>query len=246
MIKIGITEAGDPGLDLSWTNKIKDVDGVVFVSKKITTPLIEYALSHKDTTIVHATVTGYGGTVLEPYAPHIDYQLDMCNYLVNNDFYKSHIIIRVDPIIPTQKGIDIARKVIEKFAKVGYNRFRISIIDMYNHVKERFKDFGLPLPYGESFGPDRVQVRNVDRMIKYLKDIFSDITIECCAEPELKEAIHSGCISKLDLSLMGLSDKNATYDGFQRRNCMCYAGKTELLSKKKRCSNGCLYCYWKD
>jgi len=34
--------------------------------------------------------------------------------------------------------------------------------------------------------------------------------------------------------------------GFQRKGCMCLKGKTELLTEKRICPSGCLYCYWKD
>lgn len=34
--KIGITEAGDAGLDLSWANKLDTVDGAIVITKCIT------------------------------------------------------------------------------------------------------------------------------------------------------------------------------------------------------------------
>lgn len=36
--KIGITEAGDAGLDLSWVNKLDTVDGAVVITKCISPP----------------------------------------------------------------------------------------------------------------------------------------------------------------------------------------------------------------
>lgn len=57
--KIGITEAGDAGLDLSWANKLDTVDGAIVITKCITPDFYEVALANKDKLIIHATITGY-------------------------------------------------------------------------------------------------------------------------------------------------------------------------------------------
>ena len=31
----------------------------------------------------------------------------------------------------------------------------------------------------------------------------------------------------------------------QRASCSCLSQKVELLSNKKQCHHGCLYCYWR-
>ncbi len=63
----------------------------------------------------------------------------------------------------------------------------------------------------------------------------------------ITEPIACGCISDYDLNLLGFSeDAESSGAGYQRKGCMCYAGKTELLKHKTRCPHGCLYCYWKD
>ena len=76
---------------------------------------------------------------------------------------------------------------------------------------------------------------------------LKDLRIESCAEPGLTEAIACGCISVYDLELLKLyygspPDKV----GYQRKNCMCYSGKVELLEHKQQCPHSCLYCYWKS
>jgi len=65
---------------------------------------------------------------------------------------------------------------------------------------------------------------------------------EACAEYTPHQL---GCISQKDFDILGIQGK-ATPAGFQRKGCMCIAGKVELLNSKKRCPHGCLYCYWKD
>lgn len=67
--KIGITEAGDAGLDLSWEPYVDNLDGVVLVTKNITPSFHDAALRNREKAILHATITGYGNTKLEPQVP---------------------------------------------------------------------------------------------------------------------------------------------------------------------------------
>lgn len=255
--KIGITEAGDAGLDLSWADKLDTVDGAIVITKNITTGFYNAVIDHKDKLIVHATITGYGQSILEPNVPHSAIELGSIMKLVDGGFPKNKVVIRVDPIIPTKKGIDTACRVIKAFMDKGFSRFRVSIIDMYPHVRERFKAAGLPLPYGEyGFNPSAEQVKAIDKMLFDMSVYWSSLgdradtcgmlMIESCAEPGLTNTTQCGCVSSYDLCLLGLDNEpDPDSFGFQRKSCMCYSGKTELLKHKKRCGHQCLYCYWR-
>lgn len=64
--KIGVTERGDAAVHLrEWIGKTSSMDAIIAITKGITPELAEYLLSPgiKEKTILHATVTGYGGTV---------------------------------------------------------------------------------------------------------------------------------------------------------------------------------------
>lgn len=112
------------------------------------------------------------------------------------------------------------------------------------------------MPYGErGFYPSAGQVRAVDETLEDAerywfsmgnRALFHDVLrIESCAEPGLKNACQCGCISEYDLNLLGITENEPDSFGYQRKNCICYSGKTELLKHKERCPHGCLYCYWK-
>ena len=111
--KIGITEAGDAGIDLSWADKMGSVDGAVLVTKNITPGFRDKVASNMKKYIIHATCTGYGGTILEPKVPTPQAQKDALMTLVGIGFPKERIVIRVDPIIPTVKGLNRALDTIE-------------------------------------------------------------------------------------------------------------------------------------
>lgn len=154
--------------------------------------------------------------------------------------------MRIDPIIPTDRGLARAKKVFDKALKAGFRRFRVSVIDMYPHVRERFVKAGLVLPYGPNgFSPSTQQLEAVDKMLEEIWYRAPQIQIESCAEPGLKAPVKCGCISGYDLELLGLNEPDADADGLQRKNCMCYSGKTELLKHRTQCGHGCLYCYWR-
>lgn len=250
--KIGVTEAGDAGLDLSWVGRLASVDGAVLVTKCISPAFLKAVLEHKDKIIVHATFTGYGNTVLEPCVPPPYEEFDAILQLVKAGFPKERVVIRVDPIIPTLKGTRTALSAIETFMEQGFSRYRISVIDMYPHVRERFKQAGLPLPYGDSFSASNEQMARIDEMVRIAKSYWADqhsnapLRIESCAEPGLTEPIPCGCVSEYDLALLGLQSDQSDYAGYQRKNCMCYSGKIELLQHRQQCPHGCLYCYWKS
>lgn len=252
--KIGSTDGGDAGIDLSWESKIDMVDGAVLITKQITPEFIKAVLRYKEKLIVHATITGFGGSILEPNVPHWDTQIKALYNLVNSGFPKQRIVIRVDPIIPTSKGCLTAEETIEHGMAYGFSRYRVSMIDMYPHVRDRFIEAGLPIPYDGKFSPGRKEIEAVNNMLGTVKSFWrngggslDELRIEACAEPGLTEAKQCGCISSYDIELIGLeADTPADGVGYQRKHCMCYAGKVELLTTKRQCPHKCLYCFWRS
>ena len=116
------------------------------------------------------------------------------------------------------------------------------MIDMYPYVRERFREKGLPLPYGEGrFAPDRGLLRDVDEMLMEIREFWANegliqqvpnLRFESCAEPGLKQAVPCGCISEYDLKLLGL-ESDIGYDGSARK---VIEGLHVLCGKKQNCS----------
>lgn len=241
MIKFGITEAGDAGLDFSWADKL--LDGNIIISKHVTAyneNFIEKLLQNKEKIILHATCTGYGGTKMEPNVPEPKKVYEGVTALINRGFPVEQIVLRTDPIIPTEIGIDHVRQVWYLFKDTGIKRVRYSIIDMYKHTRERIlAEYGR-LPFC-GFKASKEMIDHLLNAMTFYKGDFYDF--EACAE-DLPDKV--GCISKKDHEILGLDTSDIQIGGFQRKGCLCCAGKTELLSNKKRCPSRCLYCYWKD
>lgn len=242
-VRIGITEAGDAALDYEWLKKIDVCDGIILITKNLTDNLISKILAHKDKIILHASCTGMGGTIIEPNVPDYTKQLTQVQKLIDKGFPEERIIIRIDPIVPTTKGLQTAQRVIDVSP---VKHFRISVLDTYPHVRERFVNAGVPLPYGDYFQASKEQFANMREWLRRQNDEY---VFETCAEPLLtgtKNVQARGCVSEADFQKLGLFFTNEQPTGKQRKNCLCLSCKTELLNNKKRCPHGCLYCYWKD
>lgn len=245
-MKIGITERGDASRDYSWVEKLNSVDGAILITKNVTDEFIEAVLPHKDKVILHATVTGYGHTALEQHVMHWQKSINQIQKLMARGFPSDHIVLRIDPIIPTSKGLVVFDDVFRGGYAIGLRRFRISVIDMYPHVRQRFTENNLPLPYKGEFTASLEQFAALDKLVQNMRVLYSDARIECCAEPQLKSPAKTGCISNYDLNILGLKAEATEGEGHQRKGCLCLSCKTELLDNKHRCPNGCLYCYWRD
>ena len=240
MIKFGITEAGDAGLDYSWADKL--LDGNIIITKHLTSKnqkLIELLLKNREKIILHVTCTGYGGTKMEPYVPKAQEVYYGVMELISKGFPEKQIVLRTDPIIPTEAGLKRVAWVWELFFDANIDRVRYSVIDMYPHTKERIRAVFGKVPF-ESFKAPEYMLNNVRNYIERYSMFFD---FEACAEDLPGK---TGCISKKDYEILGLDTFYIKEGGFQRKGCLCCAGKTELLTHKKRCPSGCLYCYWKD
>lgn len=252
-MKIGITERGDAGLDLSWFDKIAKgyVDGAILVTKSMSDlfNLKVADLYHNGfrNIIVHCTCTGWGASVLEPKVAHYSKQLQQLKNLIAMGFPESHCVLRIDPIIPTDEGLRRVEAVLDLAGKMDIipkSRIRVSVLDEYNHVKDRFRniDFDCCYPEGKKFASYK-QMQYVNSVLSKYPYLF-----ECCAEPYLlgDNFIQTGCISNTELALFNLKDDTLTANPQNRKGCNCYSCKTELLTNKHRCYNQCAYCYWLD
>jgi hypothetical protein len=270
-MKIGITEAGDASIDYSWVDKAPDMDMMILITKHVTDKFIDEVMRFANKTIVHATCTGYGQTVVEPRVPAYTVQLEQVRKLIAYGFPADQIVIRIDPIIPTPKGCALVEKIVENI-HLDVTRFRVSVLDNYPHVKQRFQSRRIPALYDGNFQASEEDFKFVDLTLSRLKFRFPNITFESCAEPNLSKAEKIGCVAKGDMEKFGLKARKSTKK--QRNNCLCAAGKTEMLGHNSfkfctkygipavdcaaeqkctncgccetyGCPNMCLYCYWK-
>ncbi len=264
-ISIGITERGDAFINNEWEKWVlEDKKPAILITKNPSALIKKYPslFFKKDgkldgNIILHATITGLGGTPLEPNVLPYGIQLsELKNFLLDETFCKERIVIRQDPLIPyISIGAEFYRSAIleiASFAKENNLRYRTSFFDYYPHVRERFnkiKDINpdwapyisILNQYQSEMHMD-LNVRNT--FLDYIKSSgLADDEIEICGEPGMK---CTGCVSLRDLNIFGLSLEDTLPKGMQRPACACLGIKKELLNNKHPCAHNCAYCYWKD
>lgn len=246
--RFGTTEISDPSYHLEIFDNL--YEGNLIITKRLTPKFIEKLIEHNDKIILHCTITGFGGSKIEPFVPTKEVMHKHVLELIEKGFPAKQIVLRVDPIVPTEKGIKTAIDVIDLFKDSGIKRVRISFLDMYNHVKERFKENNIPLPY-ETFHANENVRKNALSTVWEFCDCYG-LELEMCGEMPIMfdtcEFKTTPCLSQKDIDILGLTDKIVLVGNKDvRKNCCCPENKTELIKDKpKRCNNGCLYCYLKN
>lgn len=239
---VGMTETGDPAFNLDIFDRLYKAN--IIITKRLTDKLIDKLVENRDKIILHCTVTGFGQTKIEPMVPDKETTFKKIVQLIKKGFPINQIVLRVDPVIPTQKGINTAISVIELFKDLGIKRVRISFLDMYKHTKERFSKNDIPLPYNSFHASLGIR--------KYAMCFFKDLAdkynfdLEVCGEPDIESI---PCLSQKDIDILGLNNKITLIGSAeQRSSCGCAGNKIQLIKGgfTQKCDNGCLYCYIKD
>lgn len=207
----------------------------ILITKNLNDEFIDL-VKNRTNIIVHANITGYGGSKLEPNVPKPDWSICQLGKLIKSGFPKRGIVLRVDPIFNSDKGVRTSINIMQQGIDMGITRIRFSFIDThYKHLQRRFQEAGIEVPPPS---PTEHQENILYKLI--CRNPIT--TFESCAEGL---NLNKGCISPHDFALFGLKpDVNRT-NGQQRKNCNCLACKVELLNQKKRCPHKCLYCYWR-
>lgn len=166
--------------------------------------------------------------------------------LVAMGFPISQCVLRIDPIFPTDSGLKRVCEIIDNaylLKLLPDIRVRISVLDEYKHVKERFKSIGFNPIYGENFYAPKAMMQAVAKTLSRY-----NICYETCAEKYLGDTTRFerlGCVSNKDLKILGLTEQNVPVNMQNRSGCLCLSCKTELLENKCQCPHRCLYCYWR-
>jgi hypothetical protein len=269
VIEFGITESGDPVFDDSWIKWVEKGRPAKLVTKDAKELISRYGralFSRK--ILIDATITGYGGSVIEPGVPRPDDELAYLNDLPAG--WKKKITIRIDPIIPLPEFVDRSLKVQSKAVQCGFRDFRVSIMDYYRHVRERFGRISYDLQgrldkvyYGDmgyqswmmseaqnhlDLGSRREILAKFFHPAKVVDNNGVDEEVEpgieprICGEPGLP---CDGCVSRSDYEKLDLWEDDAlVFPAGKRVGCNCLCTKRELLKMKGPCAHKCAYCYW--
>lgn len=260
---IGMTEAGDAGRDISWYDKLlhnSSYAGSILITKfgdneAFQEKAFDMLMFHKPC-IIHFGVTGWGGSRMEPAISNPETMLSSIRTFLDKGFPAKNCVIRIDPIIPTEEGITNAVNTLRMAKAIlsDISRMRISIYDDYHASRAEMIRRGYQPVDSVTKWKNEVERRPTPEQVRMVAEALlaeaPEQIFELCAEPELAAAypdhFHwSGCLSKVDCDIMGITVPEGTgINGQNRFGCRCLMMKKELLSSKKRCPNNCAYCYW--
>lgn len=237
--QVGITESGEIAFNVDAFDKLRNAN--IIITKRLTDKLIDKLVENKNKIILHLTCTGMGGTKIEPFVPTVEVTFKKFKKLIDSGFPIEHVVLRIDPVVPTEKGVNTAIKVLETFISVGIKRVRFSVLDMYKHVKDRFNDANIPLPFEDLHSPLDIRKQIYNKFLDY-SNIYG-FDLEVCGEPGIDSI---PCLSQKDIDILGLTNTiKLVGSAEQRKSCGCPANKYEILKDKPhQCNNRCLYCFW--
>lgn len=203
-------------------------------------------------TQIHCTITGLGGTKLEPHIPTPNLMVkDSVEFIQKYKIDPKVITIRIDPIVPEFLDLQMAEAsyTLEAFADIGVRGCRISIVDYYPHIRARFDKLGIEHP--GRFQPLDSAKESIINQLFHLTCKFN-MNLHLCAESIPKGLAGSkdidteGCASAASWERIGIDGLRSAARK-QRRECTCDLEKRDLLvGLEKGCKPGCAYCYWKD
>ncbi|MGI9951948.1 DUF1848 family protein [Moorellaceae bacterium AZ2] len=196
-------------------------------------------LSRYDQVYVHLTITGLGGTELEPRVPECEKALAALPELIEFVGSPERVRVRPDPLIRVRKGnktldnLERAKEIIRAALACGVRTFSTSFCTRYPKVINRLSRHGyLFLEYTRE---------EQLRFYETLKEVARPGVVYACCIPG---APVSKCIDgELLARLHPRGEKcNFARAKQQRELCGCTTS-IDIGWYDMHCKSGCLYCY---
>ncbi|MGQ9513361.1 DUF1848 family protein [Thermodesulfitimonas sp.] len=190
---------------------------------------------------VHLTITGLGGTVVEPRVPPPEKVLTQIPALIDFLGDPCRLRVRPDPLVVLRrKGEEIenltaAQAVIREAAGCGVKAFSASFVALYPKVRQRLVRLGW-----EAIVPTAAAQRRVWEELSRVA-AANGATLYACCVPGLPV---SRCIDGALLTALHPAGEKCRLDKArgQREECGC-THSVDLGWYTMPCPSGCLYCY---
>ena len=197
--------------------------------------LLNYSDLDFKRTALQLTVTGLGGTGVEPNVPSPSQVWEDMEHLIASGFNPNLVNWRMDPIIPGMHTARIVHSLATRAKGLGIIRCTISFIAFYEHVKKSW-------PEGLETERDPAQQREIAGMIKDILGGYG-IALYGCAQPRLSGLIvPSKCIDGGYYSAITGFTFETEKDPSQRKECGC-TKSIDIGRYRASCGHGCRYCY---
>lgn len=187
-------------------------------------------------TALQVTITGLGGSELEPNVPDPDTVCESVAKLIKDGFNPKLINWRMDPLIPTFTKRKMVFNIAGNLKDLGIERCTTSFITWYGHVKERW-------PEGQSTQIDKEKQHNMVADMKKILDGYG-FKLYGCVQPHLNDVIiPSACIDGKYYAEVTGFEFDVNKDPYQRAGCNCTTSID--IGQYRSCPHDCVYCYSK-
>lgn len=225
----------------------QDVHTLVLWSKDFSRVLanregVRDALAGYNQIFCHFTITGLGGSPLEPGAPPWEAAIKQLPRLIELCGDPRRIAVRFDPLVhwhenkKTKSNLPLAEPIFKESARHGIKNIKISFVTLYAKVLRRAPAWHDPPPEEKLV---------IATELLELGDSLG-LAIHACSDPLLEEAgvPPSKCIDGELLSQLHPGGFLAppAKDRGQREHCNC-TRSLDIGSYEMPCPGGCLYCY---
>ncbi len=198
-------------------------------------------LKRYDHIFAHVTVTGLGGTPLEPNVPGWRESIEELPGLVEFLGTPERIRLRVDPLVAINKNgkvisnIPVVKQIIEQAAEIGIRSFTTSFMEEYPRVKSRLARQGCEIITLS----DEQRVRVIVRLDQAAQKRGG--TLYTCAAPGFAG---SKCIDGALLQQLHPRQEPCSLEKASGQRELCGCTKSiDIGWYNMRCRSGCLYCY---
>lgn len=188
------------------------------------------------------TITGLGGSPLEPSVPPWQDAVQQLKALVDFVADPQRVAVRFDPIVhwteagAVRSNVSYAEAIFRAAAEHGIRRVISSFAQMYDKVRRR------DWPWHDPPAEEKVEI---GRQLVALARAYG-LSLRACCDPFLLEAgaEPSHCVDAALLTALHPHTLPADPhpDKGQRPECGCTLS-VDIGSYRQRCPNGCLYCY---
>ncbi len=207
-------------------------------------PKLRGVLRRLNQIYVLLTVTGLGGTPLEPYAPTHDRIFQKLPQLITFMGSPQRLALRYDPLIDviyqgktriSNIDLDLFERILSQAHLLGIKRVIVSYLTLYPKVEKRLRENGFKL-----------MEHRIGEIIDFIKRRMWPSTeklgmeLSTCVLPDLTT---KGCIDgKTLIELHPLREAcSLVKDRSQRASCHCT--KSMDIGQWFACYHNCLYCY---
>ena len=200
------------------------------------------ALSEADQVFVHWTVTGLGGTFVEPNVPPPHTQVALLDDIAAFVGDPRRIHWRYDPLVSARRGdervtnvdLDIFRPLAEAFTRTGVPAVHTSFATVYRKVTRRLAGAGI------EFEEYRAEARR--GFIAELAGVSAQLGMQLvtCCEPGFSM---QRCIDGELLAKLHPANEPCRAEGARDQRKLCGCTISLDIGRYLPCPNRCLYCY---